>query len=76
MKRASKYLMPKADPPCLDCVDRTVGCHGTCEKYSDFKRKRLDLMKQIRNNQKKDKLAEHVLVVGAIKQSGKKPPER
>lgn len=20
-------------PPCYECQDRTVGCHGKCEKY-------------------------------------------
>lgn len=23
--------------PCKDCEDRKIGCHGTCEKYKDFK---------------------------------------
>ena len=23
--------------PCKDCVDRYIGCHGTCEKYIQFK---------------------------------------
>lgn len=22
---------------CLDCLERVVGCHGTCIKYHDFK---------------------------------------
>lgn len=24
--------------PCKDCPDRTVGCHGECEKYKAYKR--------------------------------------
>ena len=27
--------------PCKDCTDRHIGCHSTCEKYIDF-RKRCD----------------------------------
>lgn len=24
---------------CFECQDRKVGCHGSCEKYIDFKEK-------------------------------------
>ena len=24
-------------PPCLDCPDRKVGCHGGCPKYAEYK---------------------------------------
>ncbi len=23
--------------PCKDCTERHVGCHGTCERYKDWK---------------------------------------
>ena len=23
--------------PCKECADRTVGCHGNCQKYKDAK---------------------------------------
>lgn len=23
-------------PPCKDCKDRAVGCHGQCERYAEF----------------------------------------
>lgn len=26
----------KPNATCKDCKDRTVGCHGTCEKYKAF----------------------------------------
>jgi len=29
-------IMPKPKAPCGDCTERTVGCHGTCEKYAEF----------------------------------------
>lgn len=24
-------------PPCLDCMDRAVGCHGKCAKYAQYR---------------------------------------
>lgn len=27
--------------PCLDCPDRVIGCHGSCEKYIAFKERKL-----------------------------------
>lgn len=27
----------KLNSPCKDCVDRTMGCHGKCEKYSAYR---------------------------------------
>jgi hypothetical protein len=26
------------EAPCYNCKDRTVECHGTCDKYKDFKK--------------------------------------
>ena len=23
--------------PCMDCEDRMVGCHGSCERYKEFR---------------------------------------
>lgn len=23
-------------PPCMDCKERTVGCHGKCNKYKKY----------------------------------------
>ena len=31
----------KVNSYCLDCQDRHQGCHGTCERYKEF-RQRLD----------------------------------
>ena len=31
----------KVSSYCLDCQDRQPGCHGTCERYREF-RKKLD----------------------------------
>lgn len=31
--------------PCRYCEKRTIGCHGRCDKYMEYKRER-DAMKQ------------------------------
>ena len=28
--------MLQCKSPCLNCKDRVVGCHSTCEKYKEF----------------------------------------
>ena len=28
--------------PCRNCEDRHIGCHGTCEKYIDWKEKHIE----------------------------------
>lgn len=25
--------------PCKDCLDRTLSCHSSCQKYSDYREK-------------------------------------
>lgn len=25
------------NPPCKDCADRAMGCHGKCEKYKQWR---------------------------------------
>jgi hypothetical protein len=27
-------------PPCKDCSDRQLGCHGQCERYQAFRAKK------------------------------------
>lgn len=29
--------MAKIKSPCLDCDDRVVGCHSSCEKYAAYR---------------------------------------
>ena len=33
-------------PPCKDCIDRDERCHGTCERYLDWKRKREEIINE------------------------------
>ena len=28
------------NPPCYNCTNRELGCHGKCEKYLTFKQKK------------------------------------
>lgn len=32
------------DSPCKDCPDREVGCHGRCDKYQEYVKKKDELM--------------------------------
>lgn len=27
----------KVNGPCQDCPDRSIGCHGTCERYKTYR---------------------------------------
>lgn len=29
--------------PCHKCGDRRIGCHGTCEKYLDWKKEKAEV---------------------------------
>ena len=33
-------------PPCKNCCDRNIGCHGRCEKYLEFKKYNDERLKQ------------------------------
>ena len=41
--------------PCKECKERAVGCHGSCERYSAFRKKcDEDLAKRQERNAQKD----------------------
>ena len=44
----------KTNCPCYDCKTRHVGCHGTCSKYSAWKKK-----DKLRSKREKEALREH-----------------
>ena len=40
--------------PCKECLDRAVGCHGTCQKYKDAKalhKKKFDCIKKAKKEE-------------------------
>lgn len=37
-------------PPCKDCKDRKIGCHGKCELYKKYRDELDKLNKTIRNS--------------------------
>lgn len=42
-------------PPCKDCADRAVGCHGTCGRYKEYKERygrRVDELGEIRRRRR------------------------
>lgn len=38
--------------PCMNCSDRFIGCHSSCDKYSKYKTR----SEEIQNNRKKELL--------------------
>jgi len=59
------------DNPCSGCKDREIGCHSTCDKYLDF-RKRLEEKKELERQAK----SENNILVGYYIQSKKKYSKR
>lgn len=43
------------DGPCCGCKDRTVGCHGSCHGYLEWKQKYEEQKNKEYNNRCKDK---------------------
>ena len=42
------FQMPDVQAPCKDCTERTVGCHGTCEKYAKYIKDRNKLRHELK----------------------------
>ena len=45
-KRLKKATMKGVDTmecPCRGCTDRTITCHGVCQRYQDWKKNREDV---------------------------------
>ena len=36
---------------CFNCTERHIGCHGTCEKYKQWKEEYLEQKKVIKTNE-------------------------
>lgn len=49
----------QAPTPCLDCENRSIGCHGDCRSYKDYKYQKL----QAYNTYKHKPLPESLLIV-------------
>lgn len=49
--------------PCKDCKDRSTGCHDTCQKYQEIKKK----TKQEKQNRKKQHECSAVAASAAIR---------
>lgn len=47
----------RAQVPCLNCLDREIGCHSTCRRYIYFKESKQSENKVIKDFLKRD--AEH-----------------
>ena len=41
--------------PCKDCVDRTVRCHSTCDKYKQFADERKEYVRKVKACKRKER---------------------
>lgn len=69
-------FMPKTKAPCKDCKERSVGCHGSCERYTAFRHESEEQRQQKNLETEREMRVIGVLIHGAYRQTGKKPPER
>lgn len=76
MKEPPKCVMPKSDAPCLNCKDRVVGCHASCEKYKDFHERRMAMQKEIYNKTITEGIADVFRIECTQKKQHRKPPIR
>lgn len=44
----------KPTPPCKDCQDREIGCHGKCPKWADYEQAKIDRIKSIAEANRSD----------------------
>lgn len=64
--------MPPPKAPCQDCPDRTVGCHGTCEKYAEYKSNRDKLRCELQKKARDEEVVNGYKVKEICKGTGKK----
>lgn len=65
-------LFRRTKPPCKDCTDRQVGCHGKCEKYIQWKTEDIKAQRECTKALKGERAAEDVLIRGKIKSKKKR----
>ena len=69
-------LMPHTKAPCQDCPDRTVGCHGTCEKFAEYKSKRDKLRFELQKKKQEAEIVDGYIARRACKCKDEKLPMR
>ena len=61
--------------PCKDCVDRTVGCHSTCDKYKQFADERKEYVRKVKACKRKEREymeVKQTSIYKSLRNSGKK----
>ncbi len=56
--------MAKLTPPCRDCTERRVGCHGTCPRYQEYHERNV----QIGQARAAERRLNSALVSGKVRQ--------
>ena len=60
------------DSPCLGCGDRSVGCHGKCERYAQYKAEGLEDWKKRRDTYTAERNIEGYEVAKKVEMAKKK----
>ena len=61
--------------PCKDCVNRTVGCHSTCDKYRKFADEHKEYVRKVNACRRKDREyieARQASIYKSLRNAGKK----
>ena len=48
--------MKEKNNPCFNCPDRSIGCHGKCEKYQTWNAAHIELNRQKRSAQERENM--------------------
>ena len=53
--RKNGAIRTKLKSPCHNCENRKIGCHGSCDKYKEYRQK----YDALNEKEKKDKMVTH-----------------
>lgn len=67
ISRVIRYAQENITPPCKECAERKVGCHGECEKYDDYTKHLKTEKEKIINAYNTEKLLEDSEIKGRIR---------
>jgi len=67
-----KARMPKADAPCMECTNRTVGCHSKCEVYAEWNSQWKKIRSEIKQKAREEEIVNGYVAREVCKGTGKK----
>jgi len=67
MKAGSRVVYRNTTPPCVDCSDRSVGCHGSCSKFKEWKGFNISEFKKVYSKVRKENIVNDFQVDNAVR---------